>query len=906
MFRRHPLKWLLAALVVGICIWLRFRTVPMLPGDHLKMGLEELAAGKFSSAEQHFRDELRLVPEQLVASRELALLLIRSGRNWEASPYVRTTLKQERIQQDSLVRISGDPELAIDESMLNDWHRQSPEELSPLIGLAKAAFRNGKTEEAHKLVDRILAISPNDLEAHVIKGLAELRTSLSQLPDWNSNLPKDAEQHPGIWLVRGEWCQQAGNPEMATRCFLEGLLLNPDDRNMNLRLGQLLGDKKDKKGQPFLERAETLRRLFDAISYIDRQRSYSQLMGLLKSLQSLGRFQEATQWGQVAMTSDPSLMRRMTTDRSFSTEYSQIMSAAYEKHGNFNPALKFNLQTFPEWLPPAGTSGSQEAEVHKKFRFRNDAASSGLDFTYFNADDPATEGKRLQETTGGGVGVLDVDHDGWPDLYFPQGCTWPPETDGRFEDQMFRNRRGLSFTNSTAAAGIGDTGFGQGATVADFDNDGFDDVYLGNIGPNRLYHGNGDGTFTSLTAAESLAGDAWTSSCAAGDFNGDSLTDLFVVNYIHGDKVFEKICENENVKVTCSPAGFIATEDCLLINLGDGGFEDQSTVSGIQRPGGPGLGVVAAHLDSDDRLDIFVANDQQPNFCFLNQSVPHSAQSHFREFAVNNGLAFDRDGKSQACMGVAIGHVNSDERLDLFVTNFANESNTLYLSQPNGIFSDATAASGLATPSFPMLGFGTAFLDADLDSRLDLVVSNGHIGDHHQFGQQYRMRPQFFANIGTGSATGFSELTASDVGSYFETELLGRGLAVLDWNRDGRPDFCVSHLDSPAALLTNETADVGHFLAIRLCGVQSCRDAVGTRIRVVADGLTSFFQLTGGGSYMSIGERFVLCGLGDSAQIDELRIQWPSGNIQTFQNPDIDQSLVAVEGRASLILDDVR
>lgn len=903
MFRRHPLKCLFAVLVAGIYLWLRFRTVPVLPGDYLKMGLEALAAGKFSSAEQHFRDELRLVPEQPVASGELALLLIRSGRNWEASPYVRTTLKQERIRQDSLVRISGDPELAIDESLLNDWHRQSPEELSPLIGLAKAAFRNGKTEEAHKLADRMLAISPNDLEAHVIKGHAELRTGFSQLPDWNRKLPHDAGQHPGIWLVRGEWCQQAGNPEMATRCFLEGMLLNPDDRNMNLRLGQLLGDE---KGQPFLERAETLRRLFDAISYIDKQTSYSQVLGLLKSLQSLGRFQEAGQWGQIAMTSDPSLMMRMTTDRDFSTEYSRVFSATGDKNGNLNQALKFNLKTFPEWLPPAGASGSQEAVVQKKFRFRNDAASSGLNFTYFNADDPATEGKRLQETTGGGVGVLDIDHDGWPDLYFPQGCTWPLGTDGRFEDQIFRNLRGLTFTNSTAAAGIGDSGFSQGVTVADFDNDGFDDFYLGNIGPNRLYHGNGDGTFTSLTAGESLAGDAWTSSCAAGDFNGDALPDLFVVNYIHGDEVFEKICENQNVKVTCSPGSFRATQDCLLINLGDGRFEDQSTVSGIQRLDGPGLGVVAAHLDSDDRLDIFVANDQQANFCFLNQTVPQSKQSHFREYAVNNGLAFDRDGKSQACMGVAVGHVNSDDALDLFVTNFANESNTLYLSQPGGIFSDATSVCGLATPSFPMLGFGTAFLDADLDSRLDLVVANGHIGDHRHSGQQYRMRPQFFANTGTGSSPGFAELTASDVGSYFESELLGRGLAVLDWNRDGRPDFCVSHLDSPAALLTNETADVGHYLAIRLCGVQSCRDAVGTRIRVVADGQTSFFQLTGGGSYMSTSERFVLCGLGHAARIDELRIQWPSGTTQTFQNPDIDQSLVAVEGRSSLIHDDIR
>ncbi|MDA1232946.1 MAG: tetratricopeptide repeat protein, partial [Planctomycetota bacterium] len=324
MFRRHPFKWLFVAAIAAVSIWLRFRTVPVLPGDHLKTGLEAHTAGNFSTAEQHFRDELRLVPEQPFASEQLALLLIRSGRSWEASPHVQTTLSQQQIRQDHLVQFAGDPDQSIDESMLEDWHRRSPEVVSPLIGLARIAFRSGRTDEARELLDRILAESPHDLQAHVVKGHVELATSLSLLPDWNSKLPQDAKSHPGIWFVRGDWCQQAGDPEMATRCFLEGARLNPDDRMMNLRLGQLLG--KD-KGQPFLERAETLRSVFDAVAFMQAHNSSAQAFNVAESLSSLGRVREASHWGQIAMTSNPQLMRRMTSDRAFADKYRRIITA---------------------------------------------------------------------------------------------------------------------------------------------------------------------------------------------------------------------------------------------------------------------------------------------------------------------------------------------------------------------------------------------------------------------------------------------------------------------------------------------------------------------------------------------------------------------------------------------------
>ncbi len=348
MFRRHPLKWLLAAAFVGFCLWLRFRTVPERPGDHLKMGLEALASREFSAAERYFRNELRLVPEQPEASIQLAQLLIQSGRSWEAAPLSQTVLQQPKIPPDYLLQIAGDPATLISESMLDDWHRRSPEDYAPLTGLAKIALRNGRTDEAHELLNRILALDPDNMEAHAVKGNVELITNVSRLPEWNNQLPANAALHPGIWFVRGGWCQQAGEPEKAIRCYLEGFRLNPGDSNLNLKLGQLLGED---QGHPFLQRADSLRRIFEGVGNSQNRKSFSNAWLLAELMQSLGRYREAARWGQMAMMSDPRLMVRMTSDSQFAKSYNQIIAAA-STGKDFDPASIMSLEGFPEWQPP--------------------------------------------------------------------------------------------------------------------------------------------------------------------------------------------------------------------------------------------------------------------------------------------------------------------------------------------------------------------------------------------------------------------------------------------------------------------------------------------------------------------------------------------------------------------------
>nr|MDQ3331282.1 CRTAC1 family protein [Planctomycetota bacterium] len=297
------------------------------------------------------------------------------------------------------------------------------------------------------------------------------------------------------------------------------------------------------------------------------------------------------------------------------------------------------------------------------------------------------------------------------------------------------------------------------------------------------------------------------------------------------------------------------------------------------------------------KIDLFVANDSTSNFYFVNQSDGRGGPLSFEEQAQALGVAVDRDGKPQACMGIACDDADGDGLLDLFVTNFYGESNTLYVQQPDELFVDNTRPAGLREPSLFMLGFGTQFLDAELDGLPDLVLTNGHVDDFRPEGIPYRMRPQYFRNAGKGR---FEEVRSPSLGPYFSTELLGRGLTKLDWNRDGLEDFVVSHLlDDPVALVTNESPEVGRHLAVHLRGVRRARDAIGATVVVTAGDRTWTRQLTAGDGYMASNERRLVFGLGESETVDSLEIRWPGGGVQRFKGLAAGTELLFIEGRAA-------
>ena len=403
------------------------------------------------------------------------------------------------------------------------------------------------------------------------------------------------------------------------------------------------------------------------------------------------------------------------------------------------------------------------------------------------------------------------------------------------------------------------------------------------------------------TEAAGIAGNDWTASAAFGDLNGDGFQDLYVVNYLSGPDVFTRKCfhpvGNDRVPVQCSPTLFPAAQDRLYLNLGDGGFADVTIESGIVAPNGKGLALILADFEKTRRLNVFVANDTTANFYFVNRVEQRGEPLRFVEQGVQTGLAYDGAGNAQSSMGVAAGDADQDGRLDLFVTNFSHEVNTLYLHQPGNVFVDGIRESGLAEPGFAMMGWGAQFLDGDLDGLDDLFVANG---DLYPTSNPYQMPQQFFHNRGNGR---FILGTPETLGTYFTKSWLGRAVARLDVNRDGLPDLAVTHVDSPFALLVNETPRHGKFLRVKLRGVISDRDAIGATVRVTEQGKTWSQQLVGGDGFAVSNERVLAFGLGTTEWIDSISISWPSGADDEYQERiPTDSELLFVEGSHRFVL----
>jgi hypothetical protein len=513
------------------------------------------------------------------------------------------------------------------------------------------------------------------------------------------------------------------------------------------------------------------------------------------------------------------------------------------------------------------------------------AARAGVVFRY---ECGATPNLFIADTMGGGVALFDFDADGWLDIYFVNGCTLPidrrsPPTPNR----LFRNRGDGTFEDVTARTGVDGHGYGMGCAVGDFDNDGHDDLFLTGLDQTVLYRNRGDGTFEDVTARAGVGSSRWTTAAGFADLDADGDLDLVVVTYVDANPADPLGCRDRSDRlIHCQPERFPAQLDHLFRNNGNGTFTDVSKEAGIEVPEGKGLGLAIADFDDDGRLDLFVANDGTPNFLFRNKGG-----LRFEEVGLAAGVAYNGAGLPTASMGVVAEDLNGDGRIDLFHTNFIDQTSSMRWNVGGGLFVDATLAANLAAASRAKTGFGTVALDVDNDGILDLFVANGHTDDQPWFNVPMAQTPQLFL----GREHGRFELAGSEASPYLVHPVVGRGVAAGDLDNDGRVDLVVVHRDAPAALLRNGTPG-GHWLGIQLRGAKSGACPIGARVTCRTGGRTMTRWLTSGTSYLSSSDPRIHLGLGKDTKVEKLEVRWPSGAVQSWSDFAVDRNLFLQEG----------
>ena len=743
---------------------------------------------------------------------------------------------------------------------------------------AIALLRNLVNNEPDKKIARAL-LSEILIEQQDLTGAAKLLEKI----ELKSNDPVELWRAGGLlFLAYEEW-------ERAAQCF--GIVAARDslDRSAYRRLGLAL----QRLGNPALAEIALHR-----TALIAQLREYCETLGIMMSrnkitanslielanqLAGLEEPDRASAWYEQALMLDPASSDAKAGIQNLQVlpmnTVAQLLAKVPRPDGPLSLKITKTLAT-PESEKNAPSSN------RAVIRFQDDHAAAGLDFAYYNGKSGF---QFLIESMGGGVGVIDFDHDGWPDLFFPQGNDMLKEESkgpGNWHDQLFRNIGGTGFTAVPSLVGVGDPGYGMGVAVGDFDNDGFDDMLVTNFGLCSMLQNQGDGTFRDVTKLAGLNRKEMSTSAGWADFDQDGDLDLFIVNYVDGLKV----CRNDKGEIsTCSPSNHIGVDDRLFINLGDGQFQDVSSTSGLS-PGGKGLGLLLADLDDDGLVDAFVANDTTPNFFYRNRSS--AGQLNFVEEGLLATVALSDTGIAQAGMGIACGDLDGDLRLDLYVTYFYREANGLYLNLGEGVFRDATRSSGLYQPTLNMLGFGAQAIDFDLDGHLELVVANGHIDDQRALGIPWKMPPQLFVS---GGAAKYAD-RSREAGDYFQGEYLGRGVARIDWNRDGLPDVVIVHQDRPVALLRNTTDQSGNFLELQLRSLTGNRNAIGAKVLVTCGGRTQRADLTGGDGFCSANEQKLIFGLGNHDRIDRIEIVWPGGKHEVFSDLPSRSRWIVIEG----------
>ncbi len=862
--------------------------------------------GRMFEEEVHLKNVLKLDPFHRDANDRLGHLLQVQGRAWESIEPLMAQIRHGKCRGDELMAVAGselyfrkDPEFER-RALGSDSVRAE----IALLGKARTLIFENRNEEAEQVLRQVISAVPSLGEAQGRLGrIIVERGNPDEYLEWRGSLPDAARNHPEVWFVQGLQARRIGQTEGAAHCFLKTIRLSPNHLPANVQIaGCLKSLGRSEAAQVFEQRAAQLSELETTLTVLRSNVDPKVMRKAADRLGQLGRYWEAAGWLYVAkqlipIQGDPVLP--------VDNRWAPLAAKDPEQNSTINELIaSLDIDRFeePDWGTEVSgaakniSAGKMRSVAPVEWTFDDEAEEAGIRFQYFEGTTEETRLEHIFNVVGGGMAVIDFDLDSWPDLHIAQANDWRKGMDQPVRlDCTYRNKNGTQFQDVTTVSGISEPGFSHGVCAGDFDQDGFPDLYVSNLGANRLFHNNGDGTFEDVTSQAGVAGEEWSVTSLLADFSGDGLPDLYVGNYSDRDETTQKVCHHSSgEQMACAPDALTAESDRLYLNLGDGRFRDVTDLSGIKESTGRALALIAWDFTGNGKASLFVANDTSANFLFHNLHTSADGVPEFSEEGVVLGLAFDADGNAQASMGVAAGDANGDGRLDLFITNFEHESNTFYTQSPDGFYQDFTRQFNLRDSGYDMLGFGTQFLDCNGDGWDDLVAVNGHVDKGRNPGERDRMRPQLFQNC---QGESFAEVASESVGSFFQKEYLGRGLATLDWNRDGRMDFVASHLHAPFSLVTNRTQHSGQAISVRLISKSGVRNGNGATVRAKIGGRDRFRLCVAGGGYMTTNSETMTFFLGEGERLEELEVIWGSGNVQKWLSPAVAQELVLVDGR---------
>jgi hypothetical protein len=527
-----------------------------------------------------------------------------------------------------------------------------------------------------------------------------------------------------------------------------------------------------------------------------------------------------------------------------------------------------------------------------KIQFTDITSAAGITFKHVASPDK----RYIVESMSGGVALFDYDNDGDLDLYFVNSLTVDlVKTKGKTKSELYRNEGNGKFTDVSAKSGVSDIGWGMGVAVGDYNNDGFEDLYVTCLGPDHLLKNNGNGTFSDVTEKAGVSDPRWTTGASFVDYDHDGDLDLFVSNYVDFDinnlPEFGKgqTCQYKSVPVQCGPRGLKGAGDSLFRNNGNGTFTNVTKDAGVTDPNGfYGLGVITSDFDDDGLIDIFVANDSTPNFHYRNKG-----NGTFEEIGFNAGTAVNENGSEQGCMGVTVGDYDHDGKLDIFVTNFADEYNTLYRNDGANSFTDLAYAAKVAAVSLPQVGWGTKFFDYDNDGWVDLFVANGHVYPQLPNYRQPRL-------LQRNNRDGTFDEVSSQFGTVLTDARASRGVAFGDIDNDGDVDLVICDLDGPPQVLRNDGGNTNNSILIKTVGVKGNRSGIGAQVKVVSGDLSQIDEVRSGDSYISQSDLRLHFGLEQRAKVDLIQVRWPSGTVDKITNVGVNRIVTVKEGQGKI------